>query len=269
MAVRVATPPKAAPARTPAPQPATAPAKAAAPPKVPSLEELQRTEKAATLVMAARMQQRRGQKEAVRASLREALQLVPTDVGALEVLGDLYLEEGEQAKAIAVFEKGLSHHPQHLAFEEKIAVAKLDLAEMETDRIRRELFLQQGDTEKWQDKNPGLAGSLSLILPGAGQVYNDEYERGAIMLGAALVSFIAWFWPLTSAMSRVTQSLSPGINLPLGDIVSRGFGELGGASILVYLMLAVWLATYVYSAWDAAQLAINAAEARKRNMGIV
>jgi hypothetical protein len=33
-------------------------------------------------------------------------------------------------------------------------------------------------------------------------------------------------------------------------------------------MFFAWVATHLYSAWDAAQLAINAAEARKRNLGI-
>lgn len=237
-------------------------------PNVATLEALQRAEKAGALVMAARSAQRRGQKEAVRAALRQALQLAPGDAGALEVLGDLYLEEGEQAKAIAVFEKGLQVHPRHAAFEEKIAIAKLDLAEMETDRIRRELFLQQGDTEKWQDKNPGLAASLSLVLPGAGQFYNDEYERGAAMFGVAVVSLLAWFWPLSAAMSRVTQALPLGQTLPPNAIVSQALANLGGASLFIYLLMLVWIATYLFSAWDAAQLSIAAAEARKRSIGI-
>lgn len=250
-------------------RPAAKPGPGAAPaPRVPTLEELQVAEKAGSLVMAARSAQRRGQKEAARAALRQALQMAPADAGALEVLGDLYVEEGEQAKAIAVYEKGLHHHPRHTAFEEKIAVSKLDLAEMEADKVRRQLFLEHGDTEKWQDRNPGLAGSLSLVLPGAGQFYNDEYERGGVMLGVALVSFVGWYWPLTSAMRAVTASLQPGDAPSFGEIASRALQNMGAGSIFVYLMVVLGISTQLYSAYDAAQLSIKAAEARKRNLGI-
>ncbi|HEX8551830.1 MAG TPA: tetratricopeptide repeat protein [Abditibacteriaceae bacterium] len=233
------------------------------------LSALQRAEKAGSLVMAARVHSRKGRRDEARAALREALKLMPTDAGALELLGDMFLEEGEQNKAIAVFQKGLEHHPKHLAFEEKIAIAKLDLAEMESDKIRRQLFLEQGDTEKWRDKNPGLAASLSVVLPGAGQFYSDEYERGAVFLGVAIVSFAAWFWPLTSAMARVTEAIPSGSQVAMGEVASRAFADMGSfGKSFIYLMILVWLLTYVVSAWDAARGVNAAIEARKRGLGI-
>jgi TM2 domain-containing membrane protein YozV len=36
-------------------------------------------------------------------------------------------------------------------------------------------------------KNPTLAVVLSIVLPGAGQFYNDDTKKGAVMLVAALL----------------------------------------------------------------------------------
>ncbi|HEX8834968.1 MAG TPA: tetratricopeptide repeat protein, partial [Abditibacteriaceae bacterium] len=231
---------------------------------------MHRLEKAGGLVMAARAALRKGQRDDARAKLQQAFAIAPTDVGALELLGDLFFEEGEQEKAIAVFERGLKFHPRHVAFEEKIAIAKLDLAEMEADKLRRQHVLEHGDTESWQDKNPGVAGFLSLALPGAGQFYNDEYERGATFLGVAVVTFVAWFWPITAAVKRVTASFPAGGNRPgFGETVSTAFSNMGGVTqFLLWSMILTWIGTYLYSAYDASQLAIRAAEERKRALGI-
>ena len=238
-------------------------------PNASSLSELQREEKAGALVMAARSAGRKGKRDEARAALRQALQLRPTDAGALEVLGDMYLEEGEQEKAIAVFQKGLQHNAKYAAFEEKIALAKLDLAEIEADKIRRQEFLEHGDTEKWRDKNPGLAAALSLVLPGAGQFFVEEYERGAVFLGVAVASFALWYWPLASSMSGVTAALPAGQTMGFGAILSSALTQMNGAlKAFIYLMMLVWMAAYFVSAWDAARLALAATEARKRSLGI-
>jgi tetratricopeptide (TPR) repeat protein len=242
--------------------------KAAPRPPSSSIEDMLRIEKAGGLVMVARAALRKGQREEARRNLQNAFQLNPTDVGALEILGDLFLEEGEQQKAIAVFEKGLKLHPHHAAFEEKMALARLDLAEMERDRILRQQLIEQGDTESWQDRNPNLAAFLSLMLPGTGQFYNEEYEKGVAFLSISVLTFAAWFWPLSAAVKRVTEAgnISPGA---YGGLISQAFADMGGVTkFLILSMIGVWLTTYVFSAWDAARSAVRAAEDRKRNLGI-
>jgi hypothetical protein len=37
-------------------------------------------------------------------------------------------------------------------------------------------------------KSPGLALALSLVVPGAGQVYNGHYAKGAVMFGGAVLA---------------------------------------------------------------------------------
>ena len=112
------------------------------------------------MLMAARREVRRGNRDKARQLLQQIFAVEPTDLGALELLGDIFMEEGEQEKALKVFERGQKYHPRHKAFEEKIALCHLDLAEMERDRLLREQVLEQGDTDKLLDRKPGLACSL-------------------------------------------------------------------------------------------------------------
>ena len=38
-----------------------------------------------------------------------------------------------------------------------------------------------------EKKNPWIASGLSLLIPGAGQTYNDQFKKGLIQLGVAIV----------------------------------------------------------------------------------
>lgn len=214
------------------------------------IEALRRAEKAGALVMAARNASRKGRRDEARAQLQQALALAPTDCGALELLGDMFLEEGEQEKAIVVFERGRKHHPRHAAFEEKIALARLDLAEMETDRLLREQALADppgevgAASQRISDRKPNAVAFLSLLLPGAGQFYNEEAERGLVFLLSAIVVFCAWCVPWR-------------MNWTMG----------GFAPFWIGAMLLAQLATHIAAAVDAARGAMRDVEERKRLLG--
>ncbi len=62
------------------------------------------------------------------------------------------------------------------------------------------------------EKNPAVALILSLFIPGAGQFYNGDNKRGALMLGGALLSLMlvaftigvftglaVWIWSMVNA----------------------------------------------------------------------
>lgn len=215
------------------------------------VEALHRAEKAGALVMSARNAARKGRREEARAQLQQALTLAPTDCGALELLGDMFLEEGEQEKAIAVFERGRKHHPRHAAFEEKIAEAHIDLREMETDRLLREQALadplggESARAEVVRDRKPNAVAFLSLLLPGAGQFYNEETERGMVYFLIAMALFCAWCVPWR-----------------------MGWAMAGLAKIWIGAMLLAQIATHVSAAVDAARGAMRDAEERKRLLGV-
>ena len=45
-----------------------------------------------------------------------------------------------------------------------------------------------------------------MFLPGAGQFYNDEVEKGAAFLAAGLVSFVGWVYPILSASAALPKA---------------------------------------------------------------
>ena len=62
------------------------------------------------------------------------------------------------------------------------------------------------------EKSPAVALILSLFIPGAGQFYNGDSKRGALMLGGALLSLMlvaftigvftglaVWIWSMVNA----------------------------------------------------------------------
>lgn len=228
--------------------------------------DLFRTEKVGGLVMAARNCLRKGQKEEARTKLQQAFALAPHDCGALEVLGDMYLEAAEQEKAIQVFERGLQQHPRHHAFEEKLALAHLDLEEMRFDKERQKLVLELGDVDKWMDRKPSVALTLSLLMPGAGQLYNEENERAAAFFAVWFVTFCAWCIPLTTAVKRVTSAHVR--HMRMSDI-SRGLDDLGGvARFILMLLIVAWLVSYAWAVLDAMTGAVRANQERRRALGM-
>jgi tetratricopeptide (TPR) repeat protein len=223
-----------------------------------------RAERAGQAVMAARLALKRNQRDEAKKLLAQALKTSPGDIGALELLGDLFMEEAEQEKAIQVFAHGLKAHPHHAPFEEKMALAKLDLAEMERDKIAREQFIETGDTEKWLDKKPHLAMGLSVLVPGAGQFYNDHIERAAVFFGLALATLCGWFYPLSNKfleLRRLNARAAPGFEDCLAAMSD-------GTRFFFWVMLVGWLMVYVLSAYDAALGASRFNEARRQHLGI-
>jgi tetratricopeptide (TPR) repeat protein len=212
------------------------------------VEELRRADKVNSLVIAARMALRRGHREDARAQLKQAFALSSTDRDALELLGDICLEEGEQEKAIIAFERGLKYHPQHPAFEEKIALAKLDLVEMETERLLKQQGLTnllEDGKHKTADRKPGAVAFLSLLLPGAGQFYNEDTERGLVFLAIGVAFFLAWCVPWR-------------LGLTMG----------GFEKVWIGVMVLAWLVTHVVSAIDAARETMRENEETKRLLGV-
>jgi tetratricopeptide (TPR) repeat protein len=212
------------------------------------VEELRRSDKVNALVMASRMALRRGRREEARAQLKQALTLSSTDRDALELLGDICLEEGEQEKAIIAFERGLKYHSQYAAFEEKIALAKLDLAEMETERLLKQqgvTHVLAGGQRKTADRKPGAVAFLSLLLPGAGQFYNEDTERGLVFLVIGVAFFLAWCVPWR-------------MELKMG----------GFEKVWIGAMFLAWLATHVVAAIDAARETMRENEETKRLLGV-
>lgn len=209
-------------------------------PSAADVDSLRRSEAAAGCVMAARNALRKGERERAKSLIKEAFGHWPGDIAALELLGDMLLEEGETEPALRLFERALQAHPNYAPFEEKLAICKLDLAEIEADKSLRFHPILGDEKSKIFERSIAKALTLSLILPGAGQFYNDENEKGTAYLVAGIVSSIAWFYPLWSALSRLPTAQ----RLDYASAV-RSMGAL--ESVLFYLGASAWGGVYAAS----------------------
>ena len=217
--------------------------------------------KVGALVMGARRAQHKGRKDEARKLLKQAFSIDANDCGALELLGDLFMEDGEQEKALKIFERGLNFHPKHAAFEQKIALCHVDLDEMRRDRDRRAQILEQGGIEKWQLLSTSRAFTLSALLPGAGQAYVGKSERGLSFLGAAIFSFLCWSLPLYFGLKGARAD---GVR-NLGDGFGAALGSMNGLGLLWFWgMFAGWIVVYGYAAFDALSQAEKVNELRKQ-----
>ena len=98
-------------------------------------------------------------------------------------------------------------------------------------------------------KDPILAGILSLLIPGVGQIYCREWGRGTLFLGGAilvalmtppigaLLSFAIWIWSIVDAyrIAKAVQGYSPGGEGPVIDINRFRLPSLNLRAALPYI----------------------------------
>jgi tetratricopeptide (TPR) repeat protein len=203
------------------------------------LEALRRAEEAGAAMMLARSALRKGERARAREHIKEAFAANPGDIAAIDLLGDMFLEEGETEQALKLYERALQAHPGNVVFEEKMAICRLDLAEMEADRLAKATVLELGDQGKELERSPGRAMTLSMMLPGAGQFYNEENEKGIAFMAAGILSFIAWSYPLMTAL-KGRYELTPALS-----------SMSGVQSFLFYVGGVLWLGIYIANIADA------------------
>lgn len=224
-------------------------------------EAQKRREKAGAFLILARNALKNGERDKANEAIKNAFAANPGDVSAIDLLGDLYLEAGETERALQLYQRGLEAHPGHAVFEEKLAVCKLDLAEIEADKLLKNVVLEKGDEGKEFERSPSKAVTLSLFLPGAGQFYNEQVEKGAVLLGGYFLSTIGWFYPLWNALGV----------LPKGQRLdfAAALASLSGLSALSYRLFSLLsLAIFVVSLWDAGMVAKAYNEERRQRLGL-
>lgn len=220
------------------------------------LTALRRQEEAGSLLMAARNALRKGERQAAIRLIKEVFAVVPGDVGALDLLGDIYLEEGETEKALKLYERAFQMHPTHAPFEEKLAICRLDLAEIHSDQETKKALLEAGDLSALK-ADTGLAtraAALSLLVPGMGQFLNDEVDKAWAHLAGAVLLGLGWVQPLGWAISQANRERAQATGL--GTEVSN---HLAPWAWLFWPCLLAWLGLCLYSAWEARQAALEIA----------
>lgn len=220
----------------------------------PQVQKQLREEELGKLVMAARHSLRRGDRLEARKSLTKALKMDNRDCSALELLGEYYMSGGEQEKALEVLRLGHKLYPERASFEENIAFCLIDIEEMKRAK-EQSSTLGNADPDQWMDRKPLVAVFFS-ILPGAGQVYNEENTSAAIIFGIWALAFIAWYFPLMNAFKNIPRDIEHTFQAALAQMSQAG--RLG-----FWLMLAIWVGAYIYAVVDAATGALRANERRR------
>ena len=115
----------------------------------------------------------------------------------------------------------------------------------EVVRIAKEPAMVQSAFQK-SEKNPGVALALSFLIVGAGQVYNEEYDKAIVHFVVAVVSFSMVISGLEDNVGETDWD---------GDDGIAGFGGL------------IWLGNWVYCMVDAHRSAERINAERRNNPG--
>lgn len=110
---------------------------------------------------------------------RQALELVPKDAPALELLGDILTGVAKLDEALAAYQRATEADPRRTSAEKKYG-----------DLLVRQQDFENYDPEAVQG-NDWVPTLLSALLPGAGQCANGEWMKGVSI--AAVLGGIYYF----------------------------------------------------------------------------
>jgi len=257
--------------------------------------EIRRQAQLDRLLDEVRLHRMRRDYEAALKSCQKALALQPGDAAIYELVGDVLDEQGRISKALEAYQHAHKLDPQRAAVEEKIGRLTLEIARSDRkaerlkgstgseearsqedevlEQVRRqgmrpgyEAALQilappEAGPKKSKPRHPATAGLFSLLLPGAGQIYNRDYVLGLACLVLGVV-FLAYPMGL-----MLDAFLSPGSGsirrLGVWDYFWSYVGQRGvGTKLMMALSFLGFIALYLYSAIQAPLRArqINAEE---------
>jgi tetratricopeptide (TPR) repeat protein len=179
---------------------------------------------------------------------QEALLLLPGNAEAFDIMGDLYLESGLTEAAIEAYKRVLELDPSRAdAVELKIARAALKQARIDGRRkLARDLV--EGRVKRIRGPNPTATGLLSLLFPGLGQAYNQQWPKA---LGFACAFLFFARQVADGAGAIIKARFSP----PSTPSISDLFGAFFTPPVLWWTLLLT--ALYIYSVVDAALVAVH------------
>lgn len=122
---------------------------------------------------------------------RQALEVAPDDVTALDMLAEFAYEKGDLAAARDLCQRILEIQPDRGVTETRLARITLDLAEQENDRLLAHTLLAGGgESSSARKRRVTIALMASLLFAGAGQLYNGEVVKGGILAVTYLVGIV-------------------------------------------------------------------------------
>ncbi len=175
---------------------------------------------------------------------QEALTLDEANADTHELIGDLLVDLNRGGEAVASFRRARELNPSRVALEDKLARAALRRAAGLEATRSAEAVLSGAYRTAGPVRKPGYAALFSLLIPGLGQIYNEQLVKGLAVLVAYIILAI-----LTSL----------GVRASLIDAAGRlttGYGRVPDMWSALSAMNVVWMVLlaglYIYAVADAA-----------------
>jgi len=210
------------------------------------------------LLTLANVHRMRGQLSEAQETLRKALALSGSDTPSRadapihELLGDILALDDKIVPAKDAFDTAHRLDPDRASAERKYAQMTLRLAQEAEEKavaaalLRGEKPSSLVSAAAQVKRNPSLALLLSVMLPGAGQLYNGQMVKGAICLAIYLPALlIVLFAPGATDFFKQVLPL-------LGGAISRQRDEVSPL-LSLFLLLAGMI--WIYAVIDAPMMA--------------
>jgi tetratricopeptide (TPR) repeat protein len=179
----------------------------------------------------------------------DAIKLDTENTEAFEILGDLYSESNLYQAAIEAYRRALEIIPSQPHVEKKLARTALLSDAIARKKQMADDLLAGRLPKRAPRRSPAVVGLLSLVIPGLGQLANQQ-------VGKAVVCVILWMITLGtsfSAASEVVSQQRPSSGLDLFGLLAAFFMP---PALWWTLLQAI---VYGYSVIDAAVAATQAA----------
>ena len=196
------------------------------------------------LLSRANVHRARGEYIEAEDACREALALDESRLDVREFLADMLYARSQLDDAAAEYKRVLDVEPGRVTAQTKYAKVVLEIGEREYQKKLAQDMLENPQKYATWPKHPLLAFVLSLLVPGAGQVYNGEFIKGGIIVG------VFAFMLLILALAPIEFK---NLLLNLGALLNPGGTEgkpppVGPFAPFAACALA---ATYIYAVIDA------------------
>lgn len=210
-----------------------------------ALDELEREHELGELVRRTRRAISMGRLTQAEQSAAQAAELAPGTTTVEELLGDVAMACGQFVAARDHYHRALEIEPANADAESKYGEAVLKIGTAVHLRERIEEVAENPDEYEGFPRSP-IAAAFWSVIPGLGQLYNHEYEKGLAMLGAAAILLT---WVLSkllaySGASLIARARNPRLDTEGARQIVQGYGPLMWTlivlAILAYLVIWVW-----------------------------
>jgi TM2 domain-containing membrane protein YozV len=172
------------------------------------------------------VQRMRGQWLDAEVTCRKALTVAPTDLGTHVMFVDILIELGKTDEALAEIKAALLLAPGNPNLETKYAKLVLQKGEAAYQMaMARDMLENPHKYRTASRRKPGLALFLSLMMPGLGQLYNQEFVKAGILFGTLILLIVSY--GLFQAPYPTTVTITDFLKYTNGFVQAIGIMTLG------------------------------------------